>query len=43
MYDNSLFVFCFDGQGATLNGFLQSGKLTNIEDLDYIYTKAKNL
>lgn len=32
-----------DYQGTTLQSFLQSGKLTNASDLDYIYTKAKNL
>lgn len=32
-----------DYQGTTLPAFLQSGKLTNASDLDYIYTKAKNL
>lgn len=32
-----------DYQGTTLQLFLQSGKLTNASDLDYIYTKAKNL
>lgn len=30
-------------QRTTLNGFLQSGRLTDVNDLDYIYTKAKNL
>lgn len=32
-----------DYQGTTLQSFLQSGKMTNASDLDYIYTKAKNL
>lgn len=32
-----------DYQGTTLQLFLQSGKLTNASDLDYIYSKAKNL
>lgn len=32
-----------DYQGTTLQSFLQSGKLTNASDLDYIYAKAKNL
>ena len=31
-----------DYQGTTLQSFLQTGKLTNASDLDYIYTKAKN-
>ena len=31
-----------DYQGGTLQAFLQSGKLTNVDDLDYIYTKAKD-
>ncbi len=30
-----------DYQGTTLQLFLQSGKLTNASDLDYIYSKAK--
>ena len=32
-----------DYQGSTLQGFLQSGKLTNPTDLDYIFNKAKTL
>lgn len=32
-----------DYQGTTLQSFLQSGKLTNASDLDYIYTKVRNL
>ena len=32
-----------DYQGTTLPVFLQSGKLTNASDLDYIYSKARNL
>lgn len=32
-----------DYQGTTLQAFLQSGKLTNASDLDYIYSKARNL
>lgn len=32
-----------DYQGTTLQSFLQSGKLTNASDLDYIYSKARNL
>ncbi len=32
-----------DYQGTTLQTFLQSGKLTKASDLDYIYTKAKNI
>ena len=32
-----------DYQGTTLQPFLQSGKLTNASDLDYIYSKARNL
>ena len=31
-----------DYQGTTLQAFLQSGKLTNASDLDYIYSKARN-
>ena len=34
---------CHDYQGMTLNGFLQSGKLTDLTDLDYIIDKAKSL
>ena len=32
-----------DYQGTTLQSFLQCGKLTNASDLDYIYSKARNL
>lgn len=32
-----------DYQGTTLQAFLQSGKLTNASDLDYIYSKIRNL
>lgn len=32
-----------DYQGTTLQTFLQTGKLTNVDDLDYIYIKARNL
>ncbi len=32
-----------DYQGTTLQTFLQSGKLMNASDLDYIYSKARNL
>ena len=32
-----------DYQGTTLQAFLQSGKLTHASDLDYIYSKARNL
>lgn len=32
-----------DYQGTTLQGFLQSGKLTNLDDLEYIFNKAKTL
>lgn len=32
-----------DYQGTTLPAFLQSGKLTNASDLDYIYAKVRNL
>ena len=31
-----------DYQGTTLQSFLQSGKLTNSSDLDYIYSKVRN-
>lgn len=31
-----------DYQGTTLQSFLQSGKLTNASDLDYIYSKVRN-
>ena len=31
-----------DYQGTTLQNFLQSGKLTNASDLDYIYSKVSN-
>ena len=30
-------------QGSTLQGFLQSGKLANPSDLDYIFNKARTL
>lgn len=33
----------FDHQTTTLNGFLQSGKLTQPSDLDYIFNKAKSI
>ena len=32
-----------DYQGTTLQGFLQSGKLTNPNDLEYIFNKARTL
>lgn len=32
-----------DYQGSTLQGFLQSGKLTDPADLDYIFNKARTL
>jgi len=32
-----------DYQGTTLQAFLQTGRLTNAGDLDYIYSKANNL
>ena len=32
-----------DYQGSTLQGFLQSGKLANPSDLDYIFNKARTL
>ena len=32
-----------DYQGTTLQTFLQYGRLTNVSDLDYIYTEAKKL
>ena len=32
-----------DYQGSTLQGFLQSGKLANPADLDYIFNKARTL
>jgi hypothetical protein len=31
-----------DYQGTTLQEFLQSGRLTNVSDLDYIYSKIAN-
>ncbi|MBO4574547.1 MAG: hypothetical protein J5708_04425 [Bacteroidales bacterium] len=31
-----------DYQGTTLQEFLQSGRLTNVSDLDYIYSKIEN-
>ena len=31
-----------DYQGTTLHEFLQSGRLTNVSDLDYIYSKIAN-
>ncbi len=32
-----------DYQGTTLQSFLQTGKLTSADDLDYIYFKVNNL
>ena len=38
-----LTVVFLENLGSTLQGFLQSGKLTNPTDLDYIFNKAKTL